>query len=182
MAGAGLEVKFDNEYEKIIAALHRASMPALQRIAHAGGQALQAVSKKSFAEQADPATGAKWAPLKNPRGELAKNPGSTSPILTDRETLRRSIIFEAFPDGSVILGSNLVYARIHQEGGTTRAHEIRPRNKKALRFNGICRRLARHPGSTVPARPYLGVPKDFERRFFDDPKIRELLGMAGGGA
>lgn len=172
MAGAGVEITFDGEYQKIIDALHKASAPALQRIAHEGGQALHNVSKEAFQKQADPATGAKWAPRKSP---------SDKPLLVKRGTLRSTISFNAFPDGSVVIGSNLVYAGIHQEGGTTKAHEIRPRNEKALRFNGIFRKLVKHPGSDIPARPFLGVPKDFERQFFDDPKIQELLGMAAGG-
>ena len=172
MAGAGIEVTVDGEYQKIIDALQKASMPALQRIAHAGGQALWNVTAEAFQNEADPATGTKWAPR--------KDAGNSKPLLVQRGTLRRSITFNAFPDGSVIIGSNLVYSRIHQEGGTTKAHDIKPRNKKALRFNGICRRLVHHPGSVIPPRPYLGVPKDFERQFFDDPKIKELLGMAGG--
>ena len=178
MAGAGVGVEFDGEYEKIIEALHKASMSALQQIAHAGGQALRDISRKAFAEGADPATGAKWSPLKSPRGESAKNPGSTSPVLVDRGTLRRSISFNAFSDGSAIIGSNLVYAGIRQWGGKTKAHDIKPRSGKALKFLGIYRRLAHHPGSDIPARPFLGVPKDFEQQFFDNPKIKELLGMA----
>jgi phage gpG-like protein len=176
MAGAGLEATFDGEYEKIIEALRKASMPALQRIAHAGGQALWNISKEAFQKTADPATGAKWAELKYPESKR-KNQGR---ILYLGGGLFRSINFNAFPDGSVIIGSNLVYSRIHQEGGKTKAHEIRPRNQKALKFLGIYRKLVRHPGSDIPARPYLGVPKDFERQFFDDPKIKKLLGMAGG--
>jgi phage gpG-like protein len=82
----------------------------------------------------------------------------------------------------VIIGSNLAYARIHQEGGKTKAHEIRARNAASLKFLGIYRKLVKHPCSDIPSRPYLGVPKDFERRFFDDPAIKEMLGMAGGGA
>jgi phage gpG-like protein len=170
--GASVEVRFDGEYQKIIDALQKASAPALQRIAHAGGLALHNVSKEAFQKQADPATGAKWAPRKNP---------SDKPLLVNRGTLRRSISFNAFPDGSVIIGSNLIYARIHQEGGQTKAHDIKPRSMKALRFNGIFRKLVKHPGSKIPARPFLGVPKDFERQFFDDPKIQGLLGMAAGG-
>jgi phage virion morphogenesis protein len=180
MAGAGIEVTLDDEYQKIVDALQKASAPNLRRIARAAGLALKKVSREAFANEADPATGTKWAPLKNPRGRLAKSPGSTSPVLRDRGTLRRSITFNAFPDGSVIIGSNRVYSRIHQQGGRTKAHEIRARNAKALRFLGIYRKLVRHPGSDIPARPYLGVPNDFERRFFDDPAIKEALGMAGG--
>ena len=180
MGGAGIEVALDDEYQKIIDALHKASAPNLQRIAQAAGLALRDVSRNAFATETDPSTGAKWAALKNPRGPLAKKPGSTSPVLHDRGTLKRTISFNAFPDGSVIIGSNLVYSRIHQLGGKTGAHDIKPRHQKALAFKGIVRRLVKHPGSDIPARPFLGVPKDFERQFFDDPKIKELLGMAVG--
>jgi phage gpG-like protein len=69
-----------------------------------------------------------------------------------------------FPDGSAVAGSNMVYARIHQEGGRTKAHDIKPRNAKAPRFNGICRRLVHHPGPEIPARPCPGVPKDAVNR------------------
>ena len=171
MAGAGIEVSFDSEYQTIIDALARASAHALLQIAQAGGLALKDVSQKAFVNKADPASGAKWA---------AKADGSEA-ALYKRGTLRRSIIFNAFPDGSVIFGSNLVYAGIHQEGGTTKAHEIKARNAKALHFNGIFRRSVQHPGSKIPARPFMGVPRDFERQFFDDPAIQSVLGIAAGG-
>lgn len=60
---------------------------------------------------------------------------------------------------SVTVGSPLVQARILQEGGTTRPHEIRPRNKKALRIPGGAHplKVVKHPGSKFPPRPYLGV-------------------------
>jgi phage virion morphogenesis protein len=169
MAGAGVEVKLDGEYQKIVDALQKASAPALQQIAHAGGLALQKVSKEAFKNEADPATGVKW--------KERKDKSVTRKLLVRRGALRRSVTFNAFPDGSVIIGSNLVYAAIHQFGGKTRPHEIRARNKKALKFLGICRKSVKHPGSDIPARPYLGVPKDFERQFFDDPAIKKLLGM-----
>lgn len=68
----------------------------------------------------------------------------------------------------------VVYAAIHEFGGTTRPHIIRPRYKKALRwvssqgsFTSLkTKRLrtntihtyakeVKHPGSKIPARPYL---------------------------
>jgi phage virion morphogenesis protein len=169
MAGAGVEVKLDDKYQKIVDALQKASAPALQQIAHAGGLALKKVSKKAFKNEADPATGVKW--------KERKDKGNENPLLVRRGALRRSITFNAFPDGSVVIGSNLVYAAIHQFGGKTKAHEINARNAKALKFLGIYRKRVHHPGSDIPARPYLGVPKDFERQFFDDPAIKKLLGM-----
>jgi phage gpG-like protein len=81
----------------------------------------------------------------------------------------------------LIIGSNLIYAAIHQWGGKTKAHEIRARHAKALRFNGRFFKSVKHPGSEIPARPFLGVPDGFEDTFFSDPKIREVLGIAVGG-
>jgi phage gpG-like protein len=172
MAGAGIEISFDDEYRNIIAALQKASDPALKQIAHAGGLALKKVTAEAFRNEADPATGTKW--------KARKEKSITRKLLVERGTLRRSITFNAFPDGSVVIGSNVVYSRIHQEGGQTGAHEIKARNAKALKFLGIYRKLVRHPGSVMPARPYLGVPKDFEQQFFDDLAIQALLGMARG--
>lgn len=57
------------------------------------------------------------------------------------------------------VGSNKVYAAIHQLGGQTRPHEIRPRRKKALAFGGRVVKKVNHPGSKIPARPYLPVDK-----------------------
>jgi phage virion morphogenesis protein len=149
MGGAGIEVSFDSEYQTIIDALARASAPVLLQIATEGGLALENVKDKAFDNKADPVTGAKWA---------AKADGSEA-TLYRRGALRRSVISNAFPDGSVILGSNLVYAGIHQEGGQA------GRKKK----------------SKIPARPFMGVPRDFERQFFDDPAIQKALGIAAGG-
>jgi phage gpG-like protein len=172
MAGAGIEVSFDGAYQNLIEALKKASGPDLQRIAHAAGLALKKVTAEAFEDEADPATGAKWKARKDKR--------ITRKLLVQRGTLRRSITFNAFPEGSVTIGSNLVYARIHQEGGTTKAHDITARNGKALKFLGIYRKHIRHPGSEIPPRPYLGVPKEFDRQFFNDPAIQALLGIAGG--
>ena len=65
-------------------------------------------------------------------------------------------------DGSVsgTIGSQGVpYAAIHEFGGTTRPHDIYPRNKKSLRFMGsqgeTFARFVKHPGSKIPARPFI---------------------------
>jgi len=54
------------------------------------------------------------------------------------------------------IGDNVVYARIHEFGGRTSAHDIRPKVGKALRFQ-LGQRMAfakvvHHPGSEIPAR------------------------------
>ena len=152
MAGAGI-VKAEynaGEFQAILDALSKAAMPDLKSIAGFAGGELDYISKKAFEHEKDPVTGKKWKPLKVPRPD-----GSTNPILVDGGQLKRSLIWESFPDGSVIFGSNMVYARIHQEGGQA------GRGLKTL----------------IPARPYMGVPKDFDRRILSDPAVLKLLGL-----
>ena len=60
------------------------------------------------------------------------------------------------------IGTSTPYAAIHQFGGKTAAHKIFPRKKKALAFRGIVVRYVNHPGSNIPARPFLVIP-DSER-------------------
>jgi phage virion morphogenesis protein len=156
MAGAGIEVTLDKEYQEILDALSKASMPDLKAIAAFAGKELSDITQSAFTAEADPVTGEKWVPLKHPRAD-----GHSTPVLRDHGGLHRSLIenYEAFPDGSVIFGSNMVYARIHQQGGSAgRGHR-----------------------SLIPARPYMGVPQDFDRRILNDPAILEKLGMALGG-
>lgn len=51
------------------------------------------------------------------------------------------------------------YARIHEFGGRTKAHDIRPRVADALHFMAggkeVFAKVVHHPGSNIPARPYL---------------------------
>jgi phage gpG-like protein len=54
-----------------------------------------------------------------------------------------------------MVGTNVTYARIHQFGGKTKPHVIRPKYKKALAFNGRLAKSVNHPGSKIPARPFL---------------------------
>jgi phage gpG-like protein len=59
--------------------------------------------------------------------------------------------------GSV--GTNVVYAAIHEYGGRTPPHVIEPKYKKALAFEiggeTIIRRRVHHPGSVMPERSFL---------------------------
>jgi phage gpG-like protein len=177
MAGAGITVSFDANYNHILDALKKASMPDLEAIADFMGGELHDISSDAFRNRADPVTGKKWEKLKDPyKG-------------SDEATLHRSGILEASrhwitEGGTVVYGTNLQYGRIHQEGGKTSAHKITARNGKALSFTGRDggKRVVKsvnHPGSDIPARPYMGVPDDFDRRLLDDPAVIKLLGLGG---
>jgi phage gpG-like protein len=68
-----------------------------------------------------------------------------------------SSITPAHDATSATVGTNLVYAAIHQFGGTTKPHVILPKDRKALHFGGIFAKRVNHPGSKIPARPYLTI-------------------------
>lgn len=68
---------------------------------------------------------------------------------------------------SAVVGTNLAYAAAHQLGAKTKAHRIEPRNKKALAFGGRVLKSVMHPGSNIPARPFL---------LLDDPDEDTIVG------
>ncbi|MBK0062392.1 MULTISPECIES: phage virion morphogenesis protein [unclassified Acinetobacter] len=100
------------------------------------------VTEENFAAQGRPA----WAALKNPRegGLILQKSGQLAASVTP---------FHGVDHAGV--GSNKVYAAIHHLGGKTKPHIIKPKNKKALAFGGGVYKQVNHPGSNIPARPYL---------------------------
>jgi phage gpG-like protein len=106
-----------------------------------------AQTQLGFAESRDP-YGRSWEPLKLRVGG--------KPLL-DRGRLRASIAKEVSASG-FRLGSNLIYARVHQYGAT-----IRPVRAKALRFRGVSYRGGRRKYSkwifakkvVIPRRQYI---------------------------
>lgn len=86
-------------------------------------------------------------------------------ILTgETRELENSIDYEA-SGGRVSFGSDVVYASIHNRGGKTKAHKIKPRRGKALKFanakgDDIMRRGVNHPGSNIPKRQFIGHSKE----------------------
>jgi phage virion morphogenesis protein len=150
--GAGIEVTFDEGYETILNALAKAAHHDKQALLRFVGDELKDITETAFEQEADPSTGTKWEAIK-PRGKGASEPGSTSSILQDHGELAGSIRRELIDD-AVMVGSPMVYAGTHQHGSNTGWH-----------------------GSSIPARPYLGKPADFERRLLNDPYVQSLLGI-----
>ena len=129
-------------------------------------------SARAFERKADPFTGAPWKPLSQGRNNQREKKGrSAENILQDSGLLVGSItrpgsrgsVHEVGADYALV-GTNVVYAAIHQLGGKTAPHKITARRGKALAIPGIgFRHSVMHPGSVIPARPFLGVGlKDVE--------------------
>lgn len=78
-------------------------------------------------------------------------------VLVDTGRLRRSIDFQASADGLAV-GTNTLYARVHQFGAT-----IVPKVAKFLRFK-IGKKWVTTKKVTIPARPFLplqGLPEGY---------------------
>jgi phage gpG-like protein len=88
--------------------------------------------------------------------------------LIDTGNLRSSIRTVLFRHGQVIVGTNVVYAAIHEFGGT-----ITPKNAKWLVFK-IGDQWVMTDSVDIPARPYLRPALDKNRRNVVK-KVRETL-------
>lgn len=103
---------------------------------------------------------ARWEPHKYPT--LRKGSG----ILQATGRLRNSIT-QTSTGSEAVVGTNVVYAAIHHFGGKTAAHVIRPKRAKALRFGGRFAKQATHPGSKIPARPFMVLPPEDEQALIE---------------
>ena len=166
MAGAFTVISRVNDRE-IVAALTRLANKAkrLEPFFKNAGEEMVRSTQERFVSQMDP-DGHRWQPLKpSTLASKAKRGYGSQGILTMRRHLRDSIRYQADRNG-VRWGTNRIYGAIQHFGGRTKAHVIKPKNKKALAWPGGRHpaRSVKHPGSTIPARPFLGVSvRDRER-------------------
>lgn len=97
--------------------------------------------------------------------EIIQNIRSKSGLHVRSGTLLNSIgaSKRVFLEGPNVVGEigpeGVPYAAIQEFGGTTSPHDIRPRHGAALRFmfggREVFAKVVHHPGSKIPARPYL---------------------------
>lgn len=108
----------------------------------------------------------KWLGLKYRQGKPLDNTG----------TLRKSIN-EYFDNDTALVGTNLPYAAIHHFGGKTSPHVIKPVTAKALYFNGRFAKSVNHPGSEIPARPFLMLTDEDKADIVADVQkyLRDLI-------
>ncbi|QGA56348.1 phage virion morphogenesis protein [Brucella sp. 2280] len=138
MSGVALEIR-ETGLEAALSLVDGIAHAPRQELSEGIGRLVQEQTRSRIEEEKRSPEGAAWKP----------NITRTS-TLYRTGALSRSIDYIATPD-SVMIGSALVYARIHQLGGT-----IRPKTAKALAFMiGNMMRLVQ--SVTIPARRYLGL-------------------------
>ena len=104
-------------------------------------------SEQALSSEVDPSTGQSWQSLTESHKSRRSQQGYTGSILSMTGQLASSIQ-SGYGSDFAQVGSNLVYAAIHQHGGTS---DMRPAN------------------AAIPARPFLGVSE------LDQEEIIEVL-------
>lgn len=141
-----MQIRGEDKIARMLGQLHRRMgdlSPLMERI----GSVLEESVLHRFETTTGP-DGARWSPSIRAREKGGKT-------LTDSGRLKLSINYRA-SSSSVAVGTNVIYAAIHQFGGT-----IRPKSAKRLTF--------RLPGGLgvrsvaqviMPGRPFLGFDAD----------------------
>jgi phage gpG-like protein len=148
MAGLQLSARDLPRLEAIFGRLERRMVdtsPLMSRI----GQAVEGDIEERFQTETAP-DGGRWAPSIRAREEGGKT-------LTASARLRQSMTHNVRGRDEVEVGTNLIYAGVHQDGSTIRGGSgpLRFRLPGGLGF--------RSPEEVViPARPFLGVSRDGE--------------------
>lgn len=165
--GAGYELKLEGSEQ----ALRRLG-EAADRMEHAAplfdriGAMLVSSTQHRFERQADP-EGNPW-----PKSIRAQLEGGRT--LFDSGTLFRDLTHEATDQG-VAVGTNLIYAAIHQFGGT-----IRPVADEALHFTiGGAEVFVKEV--SIPQRAFLGLDADDEAAITELASQFVLAPIEGGG-
>ena len=143
------------------------------------GQSLLVSIRQGFEAERSP-EGEAWEALKP--ATVRRRKGDAHPILQRKGNLKKTITFNVTPD-SVIVGTNLVYAAVHQFGatinraaGATKLHFrriSRGPNKGQVRFAKASDTRAKYGIAAaahtirIPARPYLfqrdgGIPDEWK--------------------
>lgn len=134
------------------------------------GVGLARNTRERFDDERDP-RGEPWQPLSELYAPLKRGPG----ILREsgmRGGLQGSITFDATND-EVAVGSNKVYAAVHQFGAT-----IRPKNGPHLIFRNV-HGLVFAKSVTIDARPYLGISAEDEDTILDVTETMWLRATGG---
>lgn len=168
------------EYKPVLNALRQAAgqmqdrRPLMRSVA---GVMFRAV-EDNFEQEGRP----KWKDL-HPGTKLARHLQGTWPgkILQRSAGGLAASIVQDFDSNRAVVGSNKVYAAIQNFGGKTRPHVIKARTKRALSFGGIVVRSVNHPGSNIPARPFLRLAPGDLREIMSAGRLHYAKALARNG-
>lgn len=150
-------IDIDVPYRPVVAAMRQLLAGLQERRELMGEMAgiMVRSTERNFAEGGRPGG---WADLHPGTKEARRKQGTWPGQILVRSAGGLAASIQAdWDDNHAVAGTNKAYAAIHQFGGTTRPHVIKPRYKRALAFGGVIVRQVNHPGSRIPARPFLAL-------------------------
>lgn len=157
-----IEIKvLDDQTQQALNNLHY-RVSNLRQLMGALAEDMMSAVENNFAAEGRPA---KWPKLHPGTIEDRQKKGYWPGKILQRTGQLLASIHPEYNASEAIVGTNKIYAAIHQFGGQTKAHVIRAKNKKFLAFRGkdggmVFRRSVNHPGSKIPARPFLSLTDD----------------------
>jgi phage gpG-like protein len=150
---------------------------AAEEAAYAGAKIIVNAAKADSFRMQGPVVGSHYNKKLKQEVTDYGDPGEPIPDkLTSRSgILRMSINAQKAGPGRAVVASNVPYAAIHEFGGKTQPHIIKPKYKKWLHWVGKdgterFSKLVNHPGSNVPPRPYIRPAAEAK-----DTEIREKM-------
>ncbi|MCX8090600.1 MAG: phage virion morphogenesis protein [Verrucomicrobiae bacterium] len=119
-------------------------------ILRAAGTTLLSITLGNFSVHGAAYRPKPWPPKRDGSPATLKKSGTLSSSFHLRVTPQEAVLSNPMP-----------YAAIHQFGGKTPPHTIRPRLARALRFQvrdtTVFAARVEHPGSNIPARPFVPI-------------------------
>lgn len=155
MAKSGASLKWGGFDKALDSAIHALAFER-QKLLEAIGETLVSAAKQRFIDGVDP-EGKKWEPSARAWEQglgKGRHNGSFGKTLYDSGLLQASLDYAATLS-HVLVGSNLKYALIHQEGGV-----IKPKKGQYLRFKTRAGNWVQVKEVRIPKRSYLGISKD----------------------
>ncbi len=153
----------DHKFDALIEIMNDHAVHLKPVLAAVGNLAVKSV-KRNFREGGRPD---RWKPSNKPKGKTLIGTGA----------LQRQIHYKVDDSGVTIMTGKQKYAAIHQFGGQTKPHVIRAKNRKAipLTFGGVTifRKKVNHPGSNIPARPYM-LLQDEDIKIIENMMIQHI--------
>lgn len=169
-----------NEWREAVGRLMQATDDFSELMAGNIADAVQTMVSDAFQEEGRP--GKPWVELADKtldRRRKGKKASNSDRILRDTGRLQQSVSVGKSDSHSYEVGSNLIYARVHQFGAVIRrktriarsAERLLERVKKGYKYSdrilGLAQEQAKARGgilTVIPARPYLPMPMTEDER------------------
>lgn len=156
----------NHKFDTLIEMMKDRSIHMKPVLAAVGNLAVKSV-KQNFREGGRPE---RWIPSNKPKGKTLVGTGA----------LQRQIHYQVDSNemGVTIMTGRQKYAAIHHFGGKTRPHIIRAKHARAIPLNIggqlIFRKAVHHPGSKIPARPYM-LLQDEDVKIIENMMIQHIV-------